>query len=118
MIREVLLHLAPERGGLFVDCTVGPGGHARALLEGGATRLLGLDRDEAALAIARETLAPWADRVELALDYFRKIETAAPPPAPAGQVAPPGAATPRPRVIPNLPRRGRIPVPGTPAPNS
>jgi hypothetical protein len=57
-------------------------------------------------------------RVELILDYFRKIEMAAPRTAPAGQVVPPGVATPGPRVIPNLPRRGRIPVPGTPAPNS
>ena len=40
---EVLQQLRPERGGLFVDCTVGLGGHARALLEAGATRVLGLD---------------------------------------------------------------------------
>ena len=42
----------PERGGLFVDCTVGLGGHARALLEAGATRVIGLDRDRDALALA------------------------------------------------------------------
>ena len=45
---EALLYLQPERGGLFVDCTVGLGGHARALLEAGATRILGFDRDPAA----------------------------------------------------------------------
>ena len=45
MTAEVLQYLRPERGGVFVDCTVGLGGHARALLEAGATRLLGLDRD-------------------------------------------------------------------------
>src|SRR5439155_1366690 len=37
---EVLRHLRPEQGGLFVDCTVGPGGHSRALLEAGATRVI------------------------------------------------------------------------------
>ena len=37
---EALTFLAPERGGLFVDCTVGLGGHTRALLEAGA-RLIG-----------------------------------------------------------------------------
>ena len=62
---EVLQYLQPGRGGLFVDCTVGLGGHARALLEAGATRILGLDRDLDALARARETLAPWSHRVEL-----------------------------------------------------
>ena len=50
MVAEVLEHLAPERGGVFVDCTVGLGGHARALIEAGASRLIGLDRDPAALA--------------------------------------------------------------------
>jgi 16S rRNA (cytosine1402-N4)-methyltransferase len=70
----VLEHLRPELGGLFVDCTVGLGGHARALLEAGATRLIGLDRDLDALARARETLAPWADRVELVHADYRAID--------------------------------------------
>ncbi|MGH7795852.1 MAG: hypothetical protein ACREQ2_13345 [Candidatus Binatia bacterium] len=59
-----------------------------------------------------------AARIELLLDYFRKIEVAAPRPAPPGRAVAPGVVAPRPRVIPNLPRRGRIPVPGTPDPNS
>jgi 16S rRNA (cytosine1402-N4)-methyltransferase len=71
---DVLRHLQPERGGLFVDCTVGLGGHARALLEGGATRILGLDRDRDALAIARQTLAPWSDRVDLVHADYRSID--------------------------------------------
>ena len=74
MTAEVLQHLRPERGGLFVDCTVGLGGHARALLEAGATRVIGLDRDLDALARARETLAPWGDRVELVHADYRSVE--------------------------------------------
>jgi 16S rRNA (cytosine1402-N4)-methyltransferase len=73
MTAEVLQFLRPERGGLFVDCTVGLGGHARALLEAGATRLIGLDRDRDALALARETLAPWGDRVELVHADYRSL---------------------------------------------
>jgi 16S rRNA (cytosine1402-N4)-methyltransferase len=70
---EVLQQLQPGRGGLFVDCTVGFGGHARALLEAGATRLVGLDRDREALAQAKTTLAPWADDVELVHADYRQV---------------------------------------------
>jgi 16S rRNA (cytosine1402-N4)-methyltransferase len=74
MTAEALHFLRPERGGLFVDCTVGLGGHARALLEAGAARLIGLDRDPDALVRARETLAPWADRVELVHADYRSLD--------------------------------------------
>jgi 16S rRNA (cytosine1402-N4)-methyltransferase len=73
MVDEVREHLAPARGGLFVDCTVGLGGHARMLLESGASRLVGIDRDPAALVIAQEELASFGDRVELVHGDFRDI---------------------------------------------
>jgi 16S rRNA (cytosine1402-N4)-methyltransferase len=73
MVKEVLEHLEPARGGVFVDCTVGLGGHARALLEHGASRLIGLDRDPAALAHAREALRGHTDRVELVHRDYRDI---------------------------------------------
>jgi 16S rRNA (cytosine1402-N4)-methyltransferase len=73
MTAEVLAFLAPARGGTYVDCTVGLGGHARALAQGGATRLLGLDRDPDALVQARETLSEWIDRVELVHADFRQL---------------------------------------------
>jgi 16S rRNA (cytosine1402-N4)-methyltransferase len=71
---EVLRYLQPERGGLYVDCTVGLGGHTRALLEAGATRVIGLDRDVHALAEARTVLAPWADRVALVHADYRDLD--------------------------------------------
>jgi 16S rRNA (cytosine1402-N4)-methyltransferase len=71
---EALAYLRPERGGLFVDCTVGLGGHAQALLEAGATRVLGLDRDTQALAAARARLAPFGDRVELVHADYRSVD--------------------------------------------
>jgi len=74
MPAEVVELLQPSGGGLFVDCTVGLGGHSRALLEAGATRIIGLDRDLDALARARETLAPWGDRVELVHADYRAID--------------------------------------------
>jgi 16S rRNA (cytosine1402-N4)-methyltransferase len=71
---EVVRQLQPDRGGLFVDCTVGLGGHTRALLEGGADRVIGLDRDAETLALARAALAPWRDRVELVHADYRSLE--------------------------------------------
>ena len=73
MVAEVIESLGPSRGGLFVDCTVGLAGHARALLEAGASRLLGLDRDPTALAISREALNSYGDRVELVHADYRTL---------------------------------------------
>ena len=73
LVGEVLQLLSPERGGLFVDCTVGLGGHARAVLTAGAERLIGIDRDETALAHARVALADFADRVELVHADYREL---------------------------------------------
>jgi 16S rRNA (cytosine1402-N4)-methyltransferase len=73
MVAEVLEHLEPARGGVFVDCTVGLGGHARELLAGGAARLIGLDRDPAALEQARGELSEFGDRVELVHSDYRRL---------------------------------------------
>jgi 16S rRNA (cytosine1402-N4)-methyltransferase len=73
MVPEVVSLLEPSRGGLFVDCTVGMGGHARALLDGGAARIVALDRDPAALALAREALASYGERVTLVHADYREL---------------------------------------------
>lgn len=73
MVAEVMTQLRPDRGGVFVDCTVGFGGHAHAMLEAGATRLLALDRDQDALRLAGERLARWRDRVELIHADYRQL---------------------------------------------
>ncbi|HWW87111.1 MAG TPA: 16S rRNA (cytosine(1402)-N(4))-methyltransferase RsmH [Vicinamibacterales bacterium] len=73
MTREVVDHVQASRGGLFLDFTVGLGGHSRALLEAGATRVIGFDRDLDAIAMAEQTLAPWRDRVQLVHADFRSF---------------------------------------------
>jgi len=73
------------------------------------------------IADQRVVFARDATRVEVLLDYFRKVDNVAPRPAATpGQIqAPPtGNPVPVPRVLPNLPRRGRIPVPGSGSPES
>ncbi len=74
LVTETLALLQPSDGGVFVDCTVGLGGHSRALLEAGAARLIGLDRDLSALAIARDGLASFGDRVELVHADYRELD--------------------------------------------
>ena len=73
MVAEVLEHLEPSRGGLYVDCTVGLGGHARALLEAGASRLIGFDRDPAAVDAARNALKTFEGRVEIVHADYRRL---------------------------------------------
>jgi 16S rRNA (cytosine1402-N4)-methyltransferase len=70
---EVVSLLHPSRGGLFVDCTTGLGGHSALILEGGADVLIGLDRDADALRIAGERLAAFGDRVELVHSDYRQL---------------------------------------------
>ena len=71
---ETVELLDPAGRGLVVDCTVGTGGHAAALLEAGAARVLGLDRDADVLPLARRRLAAWKDRVDLVHADYRSLE--------------------------------------------
>jgi 16S rRNA (cytosine1402-N4)-methyltransferase len=66
MVDEVVAALLPVPPGVLVDATVGGGGHAGALLAAHpGLVLVGLDRDDTALAAAAESLAPYQDRVTL-----------------------------------------------------
>ncbi|WKZ37489.1 MAG: 16S rRNA (cytosine(1402)-N(4))-methyltransferase RsmH [Anaerolineales bacterium] len=67
LYQEIIHALQPRRGGRYVDGTLGAGGHARGILEACTPdgHLLGLDVDPQALALARETLAPYEGRVRL-----------------------------------------------------
>lgn len=75
LLPEAIAWLAPERGGTFVDATLGLGGHAEALLETGpGVALVGVDRDPEALELARARLARFGDRVELVAGEFAELE--------------------------------------------
>lgn len=91
MLGEVLDFLEPGRGGLFVDTTLGLGGHAAALLAAAPTvHLLGIDRDGAALARSAERLASHADRITLVQARFDELAAILAEhhlPAPAGILA-------------------------------
>jgi 16S rRNA (cytosine1402-N4)-methyltransferase len=70
MKTEVVAALAPKDGGIYLDATLGRGGHAHGILESAACRLVGLDRDEAALRATKRHLAPFGDRVSLVHSSF------------------------------------------------
>lgn len=59
---EAVTALAPQSGETMVDCTLGMGGHAEALLHAAPCKVIGIDRDAEALAIAKARLAPFGDR--------------------------------------------------------
>lgn len=70
-----LLKPALEGGGVWVDCTLGLGGHAAALLAAcPKARLVAIDRDPAALAEARRRLTEWSGRVDFVLAPFSGME--------------------------------------------
>lgn len=74
LVRETLDLLAPERGGLFVDATLGLGGHAEAILEASPkARVLGIDRDAEALSRAAALLARFGGRIEYAHERFDRL---------------------------------------------
>ncbi len=75
LLEATLGLLAPERGGLFVDCTLGLGGHAEALLRRAPeARLLGIDRDPDALHRAARRLAPFESRTRFENARFSELE--------------------------------------------
>lgn len=73
MLEEVLAWLRPRAGGMYLDGTIGAGGHSRAILEasGPEGRIIGLDRDAAAVAAAREKLSAFGDRALILQAEYR-----------------------------------------------
>nr|WP_276597579.1 16S rRNA (cytosine(1402)-N(4))-methyltransferase RsmH [Sorangium aterium] len=72
--REVLAALSPVSEGVYVDATLGAGGHTATILETPGARVIGIDRDERALAIARARLARAGERVTYVHGEFSEIE--------------------------------------------
>jgi len=75
LLREVVDALAVRPGGRYVDCTLGAGGHAEAILEAASPdgELLGIDLDPEALAAARQRLAAYGERVTFVEGNFSQV---------------------------------------------
>ena len=76
LLKEVLKALRCQVPGIYVDCTVGAGGHTRAILAASpGNRVIGIDRDEEVLRIAKENLKEFGDRITLIHDNFVNIDS-------------------------------------------
>jgi len=76
LLDEVIAGLQAQRGGYFVDCTVGLGGHAAAILEkiSPSGRLLGIDADPEAIKVSQDKLSDYGEAVTLVNDNFVNLE--------------------------------------------
>jgi 16S rRNA (cytosine1402-N4)-methyltransferase len=78
LLGEVTRWLCPEGGGVFFDCTLGAGGHSEAILASSPeTRVTGLDRDLAAIEIARKRLARFGERFKAVQANFKDLASVA-----------------------------------------
>jgi len=79
MLRETLKALSVQPGGRYIDCTVGGGGHALAILEQSSPggQLLGIDADPKALEVACQKLEPFQNSVRLVSDNFVNLQAIA-----------------------------------------
>ena len=75
LLEEVIDSLGVRAGGAYIDCTVGEGGHAEAVLDraAGEVRLLGIDLDGEALETARRRLGGHGERAVLAEGSYRDL---------------------------------------------
>lgn len=75
MAEQAVRALDPRLGGVYLDVTVGGGGHSAAILEAcRGSRVVAFDRDRVAVGAARERLAPYADRVRVLHAEFGSLE--------------------------------------------
>lgn len=74
MLSEVLENLAPQKGGIFIDGTFGRGGYTRALLEAGASKVIGIDRDPEAITSGQKLIEDYKGKLELRHGTFGSME--------------------------------------------
>lgn len=76
LVDKILEYLVIEKGGIYVDCTVGLGGHSLKVLQNLTPdrRLIAIDKDKIALAIAKENLKMVSDRIFFINDDFKNLK--------------------------------------------
>ncbi|MGZ3420064.1 MAG: 16S rRNA (cytosine(1402)-N(4))-methyltransferase RsmH [Polyangiales bacterium] len=78
LLNEVVQAIAPREGGLYADVTLGGGGHTEAILASAPCRVIGVDRDEIAIAAASRRLARFGDRFSVKHGRFGDVASLLP----------------------------------------
>lgn len=76
LTKEILNYLKLKKGGVYIDCTLGGGGHSKAILEKIYPHglLIGIDQDIEAIETAKEELKSYSDKVKLVKGNFKNLE--------------------------------------------
>lgn len=77
MLREVLSQLSPKDGALYIDGTFGAGGYTRAILEAANCKVIGIDRDQSAIAAGASLVQEFSGRLTLVEDRFSRLDEVA-----------------------------------------
>jgi len=77
LTKEILNYLNLKKGGVYIDCTLGGGGHSEAILENIYPHgfLIGIDQDIEAIETAKKELKSYIDKVKLVKDNFKNLES-------------------------------------------
>jgi 16S rRNA (cytosine1402-N4)-methyltransferase len=75
--RQAIEYLQPKDGSLYIDGTFGAGGYARAILAAANTRVIGIDRDQQAIALGAGLVEESGGRLQLAQDHFSRLDEVA-----------------------------------------
>ena len=73
LLHETVNSLPLETGKIFVDCTLGGGGHSLEILKSSEARLIAIDKDEYAIDYSKERLKEYSDRITFVRSDFREI---------------------------------------------
>lgn len=74
LLSETIRELVTKKDGIYVDCTLGGGGHTEAILKScPEAKVIGIDQDQEALRASAERLAPFGDRAVFVWDNFRNL---------------------------------------------
>lgn len=74
LLNETISFLAPKKNGIYVDATLGEGGHATRILESSDVKVIGIEKDEEILEVAKKNLLKFKNKVVTVNDNFKNID--------------------------------------------